>query len=94
MFKPNMIISIDMTRMMKWCSRVPNGIPRAAPIRVNRKISLKMYMLISCSLKPKTFKVAISRIRSEMLTWVRLNRTTKAKEPATRMTMPIMRFKA
>ena len=45
-FMPNIIISIFMTFMMKWCSKIPNGKPIIPPIKLNNSISLKIYKTI------------------------------------------------
>ena len=78
MVRPNITSSISARFMIKLCKKIPTIKPTAAPIIVNRMLSRLTYWLVSRLVNPNTLIVAISLVRSEILTLLKLYKTTKA----------------
>ena len=82
MARPNMTWSTSAVVTTKPSRKTPSTKPRAAPMMASKAISRKMYSFVSRRVKPRTFKVAISRMRSSMLMFVRLYSTMNASAAA------------
>ena len=80
-----MTLSMSIIFKTNFSSTCPSGKPHTIPIIVSRIISLNIYVFTSLFLKPKTFRVAISLILSEIFTCIRFINTTNASDPAVRI---------
>ena len=55
--------------------------PESAPKKESIRFSLRIYWAVSCGVKPSTFTVATSRMRSMMLMLVKLYKVINASAP-------------
>ena len=55
--------------------------PKIAPKKESMRFSFRIYSAVSCGVKPRTFTVATSRIRSIMLIFVKLYKVMNASAP-------------